>query len=154
MIVCVNPRTADYDETIHVLRFSELTQNVVVDRSEGVKVDGLGLAPGRRRANMLYKIQLKELEEVLKTSNQGSTKLPPAVLDLKNTDTPTDTGNPSTSEASSDETPRRAPRPPNIPPRPMRYLANKVLPPLDIDQLLMKNISISVSDSDKLDNII
>ena len=72
MVVCVNPRTADYDETIHVLRFSELTQNVVVDRSEGLKVDGLGLAPGRRRANMLYKNQLKELEEVLK----GSVQLP------------------------------------------------------------------------------
>ena len=70
MVVCVNPRTADYDETIHVLRFSELTQNVVVDRSEGLKVDGLGLAPGRRRANMLYKNQLKELEEVLKGSNK------------------------------------------------------------------------------------
>lgn len=138
MVVCVNPRTADYDETIHVLRFSELTQNVVVDRSEGLKVDGLGLAPGRRRANMLYKNQLKELEEVLKGSNKEPSRRVP------DTPTTTDSCDPTTSEASSDEVPFRVPRP-RVPPKPMRFLANRVLPPLDIEKLLMKNIPISVS---------
>ncbi|KAI6660929.1 Kinesin-like protein KIF23 [Oopsacas minuta] len=145
MVVCVNPRTEDYDETIHVLRFSELTQNVVVDRCEGVKVDGLGLAPGRRRANMLYKVQLKELEEVLKGSNKGAPQpVPRRIPDTFASDTATDTCDPTTSEASSDDAPFRAP-PPRIPPRPMRFLANRVLPPLDIEKLLMKDISISVS---------
>ena len=141
MVVCVNPRTADYDETIHVLRFSELTQNVVVDRSEGIKVDGMGLAPGRRRANMLYKIQLKELEDVLK----GSSKEPPKITPRHFSDTPTtDSCDPTTSEASSDDAPFRVPRP-RVPPKPMRFLSNRILPPLDIEKLLMKNISISVS---------
>jgi len=30
MIVCVNPRADDYDETAHVLKFAELTQEVQV----------------------------------------------------------------------------------------------------------------------------
>lgn len=30
MIVCVNPRLEDYDETSHVLKFAELTQEVQV----------------------------------------------------------------------------------------------------------------------------
>ena len=32
MIVCVSPSASDYDETIHVMRFAEVTQEVVVDR--------------------------------------------------------------------------------------------------------------------------
>ena len=32
MVVCVSPREEDYDETIHVMRFAEVTQEVVVDR--------------------------------------------------------------------------------------------------------------------------
>ena len=143
MVVCVNPRTADYDETIHVLRFSELTQNVVVDRCEGVKVDGLGLAPGRRRANMLYKIQLKELEEVLKDSNKGTPQKLLHSVSAKLANAPTSSADPTTSEASSDETPFRVP-PPRVPPKPSRYLSNRLLPPLDIEKLLMRNISISV----------
>lgn len=31
MIVCVNPRVEDYDETAHVLKFAELTQEVQVN---------------------------------------------------------------------------------------------------------------------------
>ena len=34
MVVCVSPRVEDYDETIHVMRFAEVTQEVVVDRPE------------------------------------------------------------------------------------------------------------------------
>lgn len=32
MVVCVSPHEEDYDETIHVMRFAEVTQEVVVDR--------------------------------------------------------------------------------------------------------------------------
>jgi hypothetical protein len=31
MIVCVNPRAADFDETVNVLQFAELTQ-VIADQ--------------------------------------------------------------------------------------------------------------------------
>jgi len=42
------------------MRFAEVTQEVVVDRPQTVKQD-LGLAPGRRRANLLYKAALQEV---------------------------------------------------------------------------------------------
>ncbi|KAF6040877.1 pav [Bugula neritina] len=34
MIVCVNPKAAEYDETVHVMRFSEATQEVQVHRAQ------------------------------------------------------------------------------------------------------------------------
>ena len=37
MIVCVSPKSDDYDESIHVMKFAEVTQEVVVDRPETVK---------------------------------------------------------------------------------------------------------------------
>ncbi len=37
MIVCVSPNSDDYDESIHVMKFAEVTQEVVVDRPETVK---------------------------------------------------------------------------------------------------------------------
>merc|ERR1719319_771627 len=54
MIVCVNPRAADYDENVNVMKFAELTQEVQIERALGVRFD-LGLTPGRRRANQVYK---------------------------------------------------------------------------------------------------
>jgi kinesin family protein 23 len=63
MVVCVSPSATDYDETIHVMRFAEVTQEVMVDRPEAVKKQ-VGLAPGRHRANMLYKAALKETRAV------------------------------------------------------------------------------------------
>lgn len=60
MVVCVSPHAEDYDESIHVMKFAEVTQEVVVDRPQMVRVDS-GLAPGRRRANLLYKAALQEV---------------------------------------------------------------------------------------------
>lgn len=37
MVVCVSPKSEDYDESIHVMKFAELTQEVVVDRPESIK---------------------------------------------------------------------------------------------------------------------
>ncbi|XP_003384468.1 PREDICTED: kinesin-like protein KIF23 [Amphimedon queenslandica] len=54
MIVCVSPRAEDYDESIHVMNFAEVTQEVKIDRPAPKKSD-IGLAPGRRRANMIYR---------------------------------------------------------------------------------------------------
>ena len=59
MVVCVSPQEQDYDETIHVMRFAEVTQEVVVDRPENKRVD-TGLAPGRKRAYLLYKAAMRE----------------------------------------------------------------------------------------------
>jgi len=62
MIVCVNPRAADYDENVNVMKFAELTQEVQIERAVGVRFD-LGLTPGRRRANQVYKEAVRRLEE-------------------------------------------------------------------------------------------
>ncbi|XP_033220506.1 kinesin-like protein KIF23 [Belonocnema kinseyi] len=62
MIVCVNPRTDDYDETIHVMKFSEMTQEVQVARAAGTKLD-LGFTPGRRFANKIFREARSRLEK-------------------------------------------------------------------------------------------
>ncbi|XP_036144378.1 kinesin-like protein KIF23 isoform X2 [Monomorium pharaonis] len=62
MIVCVNPRGDDYDETIQVMKFAEMTQEVHVARSNPVKLD-LGLTPGRRQANKIFKEARGKLEK-------------------------------------------------------------------------------------------
>ena len=37
MVVCVNPMAADYDETLHVMKFAEVTQEVRTARGAGMK---------------------------------------------------------------------------------------------------------------------
>ncbi|XP_033624809.1 kinesin-like protein KIF23 isoform X1 [Asterias rubens] len=59
MVVCVNPQAADYDETTHVMRFAEVTQEVTVARPTAIKFD-IGLTPGRRRANQMYKKMIED----------------------------------------------------------------------------------------------
>ncbi|KAG8234305.1 hypothetical protein J437_LFUL013045 [Ladona fulva] len=51
MIVCVNPIADDYDETIHVLKFADMSKEIQVTRPIAMKLD-LGLTPGRRRVNL------------------------------------------------------------------------------------------------------
>ncbi|XP_058054870.1 kinesin-like protein KIF23 [Anopheles bellator] len=62
MIVCVNPRAEDYDETVQVMKFAEMTQDVQIARPTPIKID-VGLTPGRRKANQLYKQAMSELTE-------------------------------------------------------------------------------------------
>jgi len=62
MVVCVNPRPGDYEENVNVMQFAELTQEVQIERAVGVRFD-LGLTPGRRRANQVYKEAVRRLEE-------------------------------------------------------------------------------------------
>ncbi|KAH0949984.1 hypothetical protein HN011_008737 [Eciton burchellii] len=62
MIVCVNPRADDYDETIQVMKFAEMTQEVQIARSNAVKLD-LGFTPGRRQANKIFKEARSKLEK-------------------------------------------------------------------------------------------
>ncbi|XP_071570313.1 kinesin-like protein KIF23 isoform X1 [Temnothorax nylanderi] len=61
MIVCVNPRADDYDETIQVMKFAEMTQEVHITRSNPVKLD-LGLTPSRRQVNKILKETRGKLE--------------------------------------------------------------------------------------------
>ncbi|XP_044589354.1 kinesin-like protein KIF23 [Cotesia glomerata] len=62
MVVCVNPRADDYDETIQVMKFAEMTQEVQVARPQATKVD-LGFTPGRRQANKIFKEARSRLEK-------------------------------------------------------------------------------------------
>ncbi|XP_058831630.1 kinesin-like protein KIF23 [Topomyia yanbarensis] len=62
MIVCVNPRAEDYDETVQVMKFAEMSQDVHIARSTSTKVDA-GLTPGRRKANQIFKIAINDLEK-------------------------------------------------------------------------------------------
>ncbi|XP_053972696.1 kinesin-like protein KIF23 [Hylaeus volcanicus] len=61
MIVCVNPRVDDYDETIQVVKFAEVSQEVQITNSATPKVD-LGYVPGRKQANKLFKEAKNRLE--------------------------------------------------------------------------------------------
>ncbi|XP_022248402.1 kinesin-like protein KIF23 [Limulus polyphemus] len=62
MIVCVNPHADDYDETLHVMRFAEMTQEVMVSRATPVPSTpvSLGLRPGR---GTLYREALRKTKE-------------------------------------------------------------------------------------------
>ncbi|XP_062403573.1 kinesin-like protein KIF23 isoform X4 [Sardina pilchardus] len=62
MIVCVNPKADDYEETLLVMRFAEMTQEVEVARPVDRPI--CGFAPGRRQRNMAFKDELsRRLEE-------------------------------------------------------------------------------------------
>ncbi|XP_041866140.1 kinesin-like protein KIF23 isoform X5 [Melanotaenia boesemani] len=62
MIVCVNPKAEDYEETMLVMRFAEMTQEVEVARPVDRPI--CGLAAGRRHRNQVFKDELSRcLEE-------------------------------------------------------------------------------------------
>nr|XP_027230182.1 kinesin-like protein KIF23 isoform X1 [Penaeus vannamei] len=63
MVVCVNPKADDYDETLPVMKFAELASEVQVQRSVQSARQDPGLLPGRRRANQLFKEVRRRLEE-------------------------------------------------------------------------------------------
>ncbi|TMW41024.1 hypothetical protein DOY81_013896, partial [Sarcophaga bullata] len=63
MIVCINPRAEDYDENTQVMKFAEMTQEVQIARAVPMKTD-LGLTPGRRKANKLFKIAVNNLNDI------------------------------------------------------------------------------------------
>lgn len=64
MIVCINPRSEDYDETAQVMKFAEITQDVQIARQTPMKptLDN-GLTPGRRKANQLFRQAMQNMEE-------------------------------------------------------------------------------------------
>uniref|UniRef100_A0A8C4H4D9 Kinesin-like protein n=1 Tax=Dicentrarchus labrax TaxID=13489 RepID=A0A8C4H4D9_DICLA len=58
MIVCVNPKADDYDETMLVMRFAEMTQEVEVARPVDRPI--CGLAAGRRHRNQVFRDELSQ----------------------------------------------------------------------------------------------
>ncbi|XP_036963148.1 kinesin-like protein KIF23 isoform X5 [Acanthopagrus latus] len=62
MVVCVNPKADDYEETLLVMRFAEMTQEVEVARPVDRPI--CGFTPGRRNRNQAFKEELsRKLEE-------------------------------------------------------------------------------------------
>ncbi|XP_037539616.1 kinesin-like protein KIF23 [Nematolebias whitei] len=62
MVVCVNPKADDYEETLLVMRFAEMTQEVEVARPMDKPI--CGFTPGRRYRNQAFKEELScKLEE-------------------------------------------------------------------------------------------
>ncbi|KAL6106673.1 kif23 [Pungitius sinensis] len=62
MVVCVNPKADDYEETVLVMRFAEMTQEVEVARPVDRPI--CGFTPGRRHRNRAFKDELtRKLEE-------------------------------------------------------------------------------------------
>ncbi|XP_030587803.1 kinesin-like protein KIF23 isoform X2 [Archocentrus centrarchus] len=62
MVVCVNPKADDYEETLLVMRFAEMTQEVEVARPVDRPI--YGFTPGRRYRNQAFKDELsRKLEE-------------------------------------------------------------------------------------------
>lgn len=53
MIVNINPRASDYEETVNVLQFAELTQEVEIERHDPM-VRELAMTPARARAHQAY----------------------------------------------------------------------------------------------------
>lgn len=77
MIVCLNPRNEDFDESLHVMRFAEMTQEVKVARSEVHKFD-TGLTAGRGKASKLFKLMSSEESG----SDTGCESMAPPALQL------------------------------------------------------------------------
>lgn len=64
MVVCINPRSEDYDESAQVMKFAEITQEVQIARQTPMKPTmDYGLTPGRRKANQLFRQAMAHLEE-------------------------------------------------------------------------------------------
>ncbi|KAK2524414.1 Kif23, partial [Columba guinea] len=62
MIVCVNPKAEDYEESLQVMRFAEMTQEVEVARPVDRAL--CGLTPGRRLRNQAFQEELSRKLEM------------------------------------------------------------------------------------------
>eukprot|EP00118_Oscarella_pearsei_P010566 m.65787 g.65787 ORF g.65787 m.65787 type:complete len:135 (+) comp35327_c0_seq13:629-1033(+) len=66
MVVCISPTVEEYDESIHVMRFAELAQEVEVPKSTVLRSLENELEPGRQNAHKLYTEAMEQLEEMKK----------------------------------------------------------------------------------------
>ncbi|UYV61403.1 hypothetical protein LAZ67_1004730 [Cordylochernes scorpioides] len=66
MVVCVNPKPSDYDETIHVMKFAELTQEVLVERHAPPPTPQLQSGRGNRFREVARRVKEEaELQQLL-----------------------------------------------------------------------------------------
>ncbi|KFV15200.1 Kinesin-like KIF23, partial [Tauraco erythrolophus] len=72
MIVCVNPKAEDYEESLQVMRFAEMTQEVEVARP--VDRPLCGLTPGRRLRNQAFREELSRKLEMRGGPVNGETE--------------------------------------------------------------------------------
>ncbi|NXO04860.1 KIF23 protein, partial [Rhinopomastus cyanomelas] len=72
MIVCVNPKAEDYEESLQVMRFAEMTQEVEVARP--VDRPLCGLTPGRRFRNQAFRDELSRKLEMRGGPVNGETE--------------------------------------------------------------------------------
>ncbi|XP_074772963.1 kinesin-like protein KIF23 isoform X5 [Athene noctua] len=72
MIVCVNPKAEDYEESLQVMRFAEMTQEVEVARP--VDRPLCGLTPGRRLRNQAFREELSRRLEMRGGPINGETE--------------------------------------------------------------------------------
>ncbi|XP_040562322.1 kinesin-like protein KIF23 isoform X20 [Gallus gallus] len=72
MIVCVNPKAEDYEESLQVMRFAEMTQEVEVARP--VDRPLCGLTPGRRFRNQAFREELAQKLEIRGGPISGETE--------------------------------------------------------------------------------
>ena len=54
MVVCVNPRSTDYDETLNVLQFAEMAAEIEIERIDPVQRDFVGMTPSRQRVEQAF----------------------------------------------------------------------------------------------------
>ena len=70
MMVCINPRSADFDENLNVMEFAESTQKIQIERVEPVARELC--TPGRMRGNQAYTDALRRAN----ADNPAPTGLP------------------------------------------------------------------------------
>jgi len=71
MMVCINPRSADFDENLNVMEFAETAQKIQIERVEPVARELC--TPGRMRGNEAYR-------DALRRVNNADTPAPPTGL--------------------------------------------------------------------------
>ncbi|XP_069704770.1 kinesin-like protein KIF23 [Periplaneta americana] len=78
-LICVNPTADDFDETIHVMKFADVTKEVQVTQQVDSAKHNLNLPVGRRKDNQRINLELKlsrmdsriqELQQTIKEQNE------------------------------------------------------------------------------------
>ncbi len=70
MMVCINPRPADFDENLNVMEFAETAQKIQIERIDPIPRD-LYATPGRLRGQEAYREALKRAAEVGNNPNKS-----------------------------------------------------------------------------------
>lgn len=68
MMVCINPRPADFDENLNVMEFAETAQKIQIERIERIPMDLY--TPGRLRGDEAYREALRRANDIKTPSAQ------------------------------------------------------------------------------------